>query len=589
LSFENTTADLDEQQPDAPFAARRSRVLLILGTVAFFTLVFVLLYVGFRAERGSTLEITRERVLARAQALDARFGELSYEVNSMRYWAEEAFNGPPLPDHPLLATLHDIPGTKAYGLENVPTQLRAEAVGNIFGRGSTSEIPSSLLREINLALWLFPQHRTALAANRELVSVHYNSFSHMFAVSPWISHKELLTRSTKKDVSAVLDQATSLDALRMGLPERNPSRQPYWTALYDDPAGRGLMITHAAPVYQGNTPRGVVGVDISLAFLNYFVRRTPHDSGLYYIVGTASEEKGEQLVLGQSGMVAAASDPLSGRMGSGNFDAVARRNGWSWNDVATLTASSIGQLGGDYVIASPLSKAPWMLVYVLPVSEANSVALKNLRPSLGLTLIFFLMLGVMSFVLLRQHRHLTTVATHDALTGTLNRQEFLNAINREWARRLRNGQELSLLIVDVDHFKQLNDTHGMLGGDRILSTLVHTIATCVRAGDLVGRLGSKTFGVALPATNQARAEQVAERLRASISSHTSRISGLDVRFTVSVGIAWARPEDTDGTDLMRRANRALLAAKRRGKNRVASYNPDAMPPLSAAPHSEWQH
>ncbi|ANH69721.1 hypothetical protein ABE85_22900 [Mitsuaria sp. 7] len=165
---------------------------------------------------------------------------------------------------------------------------------------------------------------------------------------------------------------------------------------------------------------------------------------------------------------------------------------------------------------------------------------------------------------------LQRLATTDALTGAANRRSFLEHADAELARSRRYGLEMSLVMMDVDHFKRINDTLGHARGDAALCHLVQLCAQIVRKQDLLGRLGGEEFGLLLPQTSLEDATHLVERLR-----HHIETSGLELQpgsppalLTASFGVTALRPEDLRVEELLGRADQALYRAKDGGRNRV---------------------
>jgi len=168
-----------------------------------------------------------------------------------------------------------------------------------------------------------------------------------------------------------------------------------------------------------------------------------------------------------------------------------------------------------------------------------------------------------------QRRAIEALANTDALTGALSRRHFLELAGRERARAAREGGGLAVLLLDIDHFKRVNDTHGHAGGDAVLRAFHATCATQLRAHDLLGRLGGEEFGVVLPATGREVARQVAERLRAAVAAGPVTLpGGAAVAITVSIGLAFTASAAEDIDSLLAAADAALYRAKREGRNRV---------------------
>jgi diguanylate cyclase (GGDEF)-like protein/PAS domain S-box-containing protein len=159
-------------------------------------------------------------------------------------------------------------------------------------------------------------------------------------------------------------------------------------------------------------------------------------------------------------------------------------------------------------------------------------------------------------------------ASTDALTGVANRAHFLDMAARSIALARRHGRDLSLLAIDVDRFKVVNDTYGHAAGDATLVSLTRTCIAALREGDLVGRLGGDEFAVLLPETPPKVAGQVASRLRTVLSAAGVEWEGRRLAFEVSVGVSTLGPEGDTIDSLLGRADAALYEAKRQGRNCV---------------------
>lgn len=156
-------------------------------------------------------------------------------------------------------------------------------------------------------------------------------------------------------------------------------------------------------------------------------------------------------------------------------------------------------------------------------------------------------------------------ALTDSLTGLANRRGFDQELERRVAHRLRGGPPVSLLLVDVDHFKRFNDEHGHQAGDAVLSQVADVLNESTRQMDFLARYGGEEFGVVLPGTTLDEATTVAERIRGAVERQTFEYRGRQLHVTVSAGLSEAAPpEDDEG--LLSRADAALYAAKNGGRN-----------------------
>lgn len=182
-------------------------------------------------------------------------------------------------------------------------------------------------------------------------------------------------------------------------------------------------------------------------------------------------------------------------------------------------------------------------------------------------------IGVMTDISDRKamERELRRLATIDPLTGAFNRRHFLATAATEMERAHRYGNPLTLLMLDVDHFKSINDRHGHGIGDQALSLLVDTLRKALRDIDVIGRLGGEEFAVLLPETGMAGALVTAERLRTQVAaSRVALPDGGHAVFTVSIGIAAPRGGEDSVEVILAQADKALYRAKESGRNRVCT-------------------
>jgi diguanylate cyclase (GGDEF)-like protein len=167
------------------------------------------------------------------------------------------------------------------------------------------------------------------------------------------------------------------------------------------------------------------------------------------------------------------------------------------------------------------------------------------------------------------HARTKRLASTDGLTGLYNHRVFQERLEEEVERANRYHRPLSLLMVDVDHFKVHNDTHGHLWGDAILTELARLLKDSSRTSDIVARYGGEEFVLVLPETNQDQALNIANRLRETIASHRFLDTHPAKSLTVSIGVAMHQPAGCKQT-LIAAADGALYTAKRTGRNRVCA-------------------
>ncbi len=247
---------------------------------------------------------------------------------------------------------------------------------------------------------------------------------------------------------------------------------------------------------------------------------------------------------------------IGGQTSAGWFKGAARRLYFLYIGCAVLFTFIAFTVQGGYVIGIELRP----VYYVVPAV-------------IGL---------VFGTLLARVHElsiQLANAAMTDALTGIANRRHFLAALEREAYLSKRHGYALSIAFLDVDKFKDINDTHGHSGGDKVLQRLAAFATAQCRAGDLVARWGGDEFVILLPHTDENGARAIAERLLGAIRS--ARFAAPNLRFTSSIGIASRHSDDTSINALIKRADSAMYQAKRMGSNRIETPPPGGADPAKA--------
>ncbi|MSP24818.1 MAG: GGDEF domain-containing protein, partial [Myxococcales bacterium] len=162
----------------------------------------------------------------------------------------------------------------------------------------------------------------------------------------------------------------------------------------------------------------------------------------------------------------------------------------------------------------------------------------------------------------------------DGLTGLYNHRAFQDALRRDLHRAERTGSELSLMMLDVDHFKVFNDTWGHQAGDEVLKAISRLLLASIRTGDVAARYGGEEFVLILPDTPLEGAVLVAERIRKNVARLSVRIGEEKLKVTASFGVASANGKTRGGNaEVIERADTALYAAKRAGRNVVHQAEP----------------
>ena len=191
--------------------------------------------------------------------------------------------------------------------------------------------------------------------------------------------------------------------------------------------------------------------------------------------------------------------------------------------------------------------------------------------TLPLLILYPLAIGLTAYRLARrvrgQNQTLAALSSIDGLSGLLNKTNWEAVVAAEFQRCRRIGHTSSVVMIDIDHFKEINDRHGHLVGDAVIRSIARILRGALRLHDVPGRYGGEEFGVVLPGTDLDGATHLAERIRARVESATLHPEK-GVRATASLGVAEFEVRDADHEDWIARADRALYAAKGAGRNRI---------------------
>ena len=330
-------------------------------------------------------------------------------------------------------------------------------------------------------------------------------------------------------------------------------------------------------------PIGVVGADVELSAISDFLKtqRVGSSGAAFVIYGNGdvlahprSSKLAETDASGQLRLLKLPDvDPIAAYAGE------RLRN--KLDDLAKLEEAHYDRfdLGKERYLAMfvPLiahGSKPWLMGVYAPEDELARKIREGQRESIVLGVAVSLLVVtaavMVGMVLLRPIYTLQQQAREDPLTGLLNRRSFDGTAQRRLRIDARNRQQASALMIDIDAFKPINDSHGHAIGDEVLQAISNRLLAGVSTSDIVGRYGGEEFAVLLPTTSLSRASLVAERLRMHIEEEPIMTSAGAISVTVSIGVAEQAGHDESLDSLLHRADLALLEAKRSGRNRVAS-------------------
>lgn len=216
---------------------------------------------------------------------------------------------------------------------------------------------------------------------------------------------------------------------------------------------------------------------------------------------------------------------------------------------------------------------PELNVYLF-VDEDESLAINDIRQTLYLNLLISLLvsaivLTLVSIAMRRYQRRISTLATTDALTELHNRRGFDLLANQALQEARRNNSPLNALLIDIDHFKNLNDHYGHLGGDEVLRSFARHLRASMRQSDIICRWGGEEFIILFKDTDNATAQLLAEKIRAQTELNRYPFAGVNLHATISLGLTELRSDDTLDS-LIGRADLALYRAKASGRNRLCT-------------------
>ncbi|HKA90525.1 MAG TPA: GGDEF domain-containing protein [Haliangiales bacterium] len=232
-------------------------------------------------------------------------------------------------------------------------------------------------------------------------------------------------------------------------------------------------------------------------------------------------------------------------------DSVSRRHARVYRpDGVTYVVEDLGSTNGSYVNDHPIQQASLRDGDFLKIGAA----------------IFKFLTG--ANVEMSYHEEIYRMTIVDGLTGVHNKRFFLEFLDREMARCQRYGRPLSLVMFDIDHFKNINDQHGHLTGDYVLKELARRMFNRIRREELLARYGGEEFAAVLPETGRTGALEFGEQLRQIVAREPFEFEGDKLPVTISVGVATVEGKPTDLQSFIKEADENLYRAKRNGRNQV---------------------
>jgi diguanylate cyclase (GGDEF)-like protein len=422
-----------------------------------------------------------------------------------------------------------------------------------------TQIASMMSRDTFLRDWVIAGERDAQPMTRYLreVQEHYGTFTSFF-----ISEKSRVYYQAKGVLKKV-DQNEPRDAWYFRV---RGMAEPYEISVDPDMANSDRLtffINFKVFDYQNNFI-GVAGVGLTVDAVVKLVDdyQLRYDRDIYF-----TDRHGNLMLTGATG------GPLGARRGQSLSDIPG---------LEPLLASLPQPKSGNFTYQEQ-GRAHFLNVRYIPeldwylfVDKPEEAALAGIRHTLYLnllicTLISAVVLFLVYLVTRRFQLRIAALATTDVLTGLPNRRGFDLLAAQALQESIRDKSPLSTLLIDLDHFKQLNDTHGHLAGDEVLRGFARSLQGNLRQSDIICRWGGEEFILLLKDTGSSTARQLAEKIRQQTEQELFQFNGVNLRVTTSIGVTELHGDDSLDR-LIARADRALYRAKQSGRNRVCEDN-----------------
>lgn len=368
----------------------------------------------------------------------------------------------------------------------------------------------------------------------------------------------------------------------------DPTKRPWYkeaadkkglivTRSYTDSLTGKKCITLAAPVYQKNQLMGVVGLDIFVdKFHKIFENLSPNHITHYYI----TDYYGNLIFNDEfSNIEFDLTDELNNLSSGINFSTAIEKQNWysilnEYNGIINIDYSKSGKIIGYYWT---MPREKWKIIAITdPVTYSKEISrMKTMFYSnviIGILLLFFLILIVLIINMYIGKAKMKFTLTHDALTGLPNRQ-YLEIFFKNESDKLSTAVEYSLLLIDIDNFKFINDTYGHAIGDEILKSIAHKLKNIIPADGLLIRSGGDEFGILLTNVTIESAKYFTERLQSTICNNSIQILNNTLDISISTGYT-VIDSSSDIMKFFSHANAALKIAKDEGKNKAVCLLPD---------------
>lgn len=511
---------------------KSNRPLLAIATLSMLSLVFALavayyLFSSHLARQKNELNLIGAEIVAN---FDQEVTLRTTSVSAMRKTAEQYLMGRARLTLDPTRHLRRIRKPDGYALD-IPPGYGENDIGNITGAGAIPASNTTTAREMAMTLGLLPLFQTVVARDQDTPWVYYTSQNRFTHIYPRVSPR----------IFCYTDKSLEYDMFTMASPNNNPQRKIFWTPPYRDEAGKGMMVTVAAPVYEADHFRGTVAIDIALSKLKWLLisKKLP-DARVY-------------LYTEHGAFLAGAANDL------GILP-------------AELPAAGVIERGDDYISQLQLKAIPWRVLLVTSRQKMFNNAAWYALPFALVVLSLFASVTLL-MALLRTLHKVQECSIRDGLTGLYNRGHFDAIAGRELAGARRDDKYFGLIMLDIDYFKRYNDSYGHQAGDSVLRKISSILTAALRRPvDMAFRVGGEEFAILTKAEHPEQIETLAQRLNTAIMEEKINFTASPHDLiTASVGVAAIPPGIVLHLDeIYAMADRALYRAKNEGRNRVVS-------------------
>ncbi|APH43399.1 diguanylate cyclase [Leptospira interrogans] len=510
----------------------KKRIIFSLLAIILIFMFLFLIYENFRMEK----EIDRV-VGMRARVMKDYIRKVGSQTRALGLSITDYLtfyeNTPINPD--LIKKFKNYPNLNRFGIPHISRENQEGSgpdAGTLTAVGSVHKLNPSLLKEIEAALNLRGQFESLTEKQSEVVWAYYLSERKFLYITP----------KFKDENYYFTDDLYAEPYWTQANPIANPAGRQIITDLYEDIAGKGLMISVSEPVYVKGKFMGVAAIDIGLDAMQRIL-----ESG---------DCIGRSMLIDENGKIVAKPDnfALNDRLPSSVFSSILE------------SKKSFFLQKGSFWIGVKIKEEEIWLVHEIQIFEYIIYIIKNLLPFWVLTFTFFIVLVL--YVKLRSSMNQVSKLIHtDPLTGIWNRRGFLKLTQRSIALENRHKNEWAILMIDIDHFKQVNDRFGHDAGDKTLIRVAQILSRSIRQTDVVCRWGGEEFAIFLCGVGQEISINIAEELRKEVENQIRLKDGNPV--TLSIGVSGGKQNLEEA---FTNADQALYQAKTSGRNRVCAFN-----------------